>query len=338
VQGTTADEFDYDPFLTKFPILKEANLRIGTVSWGFSKYIKLLLQEGRISTAVNYHASYSSLKKFQLPDRFSDITATYLTRYEQWLLGQNLSKSTIGFYVRPLRCIFNEAIIAGVIKKEKCYPFGRRKYQIPTGRNIKKALSLADVEKIYYYECDPSNPSEERARDFWLFSYFGNGMNIKDVALLRNKDVHGEMLMFERAKTERAMRSDPKVITVFITEDMRRIMDRWGNKVTDPNCYIFPILAPGESPLRKYELVQLFVSLVNKWMREIAKRLGIDKNITTYVARHTFSTVLKRSGASTEYIQEALGHVDLRTTENYLDSFEMGVKKEFAGKLTAFKN
>jgi site-specific recombinase XerD len=72
-------------------------------------------------------------------------------------------------------------------------------------------------------------------------------------------------------------------------------------------------------------------------MAEIMKRLNIQKRATTYVARHTFSTVLKRSGVSTEYIQEALGHVDLRTTENYLDSLAMEVKKEFAGKLVAFK-
>jgi site-specific recombinase XerD len=46
---------------------------------------------------------------------------------------------------------------------------------------------------------------------------------------------------------------------------------------------------------------------------------------------------MKRSGASTEYIHEALGHTNIKTTENYLDSFEKEVKKEFANKLVAFK-
>lgn len=71
--------------------------------------------------------------------------------------------------------------------------------------------------------------------------------------------------------------------------------------------------------------------------KRIVKKLGIDKKPTTYVARHTFSTVLKRSGASTEYIQEALGHTNIKTTENYPDSFEKEVKKEFALRLTSFK-
>jgi len=77
--------------------------------------------------------------------------------------------------------------------------------------------------------------------------------------------------------------------------------------------------------------------LINEWMERIRKKLGINKKTTTYVARHTFSTVLKRSGVSTEYIQEALGHANIKTTENYLDSFGKEIKKEFANRLTSFK-
>ncbi|WP_363433230.1 tyrosine-type recombinase/integrase [Chitinophaga ginsengisegetis] len=32
------------------------------------------------------------------------------------------------------------------------------------------------------------------------------------------------------------------------------------------------------------------------------------------MARHTFSTILKRSGVSTEFIQESLGHTSMKTT------------------------
>jgi site-specific recombinase XerD len=72
-------------------------------------------------------------------------------------------------------------------------------------------------------------------------------------------------------------------------------------------------------------------------MKIILANVGIDKKVTTYVARHTFSTVLKRSGASTEFIQEALGHSDIKTTENYLDSFDREIKKELASQLISFK-
>lgn len=71
-------------------------------------------------------------------------------------------------------------------------------------------------------------------------------------------------------------------------------------------------------------------------MAEMCANLKLKK-ITTIYGRHSYSTVMKRSGASTEFIQEALGHADKKTTENYLDSFENEVKKEFAAMLMAFK-
>jgi len=41
-----------------------------------------------------------------------------------------------------------------------------------------------------------------------------------------------------------------------------------------------------------------------------------------HVARHTYATVLKRSGVDIAIISESLGHSDITTTQIYLDSFE----------------
>ncbi|MEO6548334.1 MAG: site-specific integrase [Ferruginibacter sp.] len=338
LQVASKNDFDYSSFHKKFPILLEEYSIPGTIFFSYLNFIKKILRESRISSAMYYHCSYISLKKFRGNVRFEEVTVSFLHDYENWLNNQNISKTTIGMYLRPLRAIFNEAVEDGIIKKEKCYPFGRRKYRIPASRNTKKALDLADLKKIYYYECDPKNESEQRAKDYWLFSYFGNGMNPKDIACLKFKNIHDDYIVFERSKTERALRSDPKPITVFINDDMRAIIGRMGNKDTSPNNYIFPVMDIGISPLRQYELMQLFVHFINEWMKHILKNLGINKKATTYVARHTFSTVLKRSGASTEYIQEALGHSDIKTTENYLDSFDKEIKKEYASRLTSFKD
>jgi integrase/recombinase XerD len=332
-----AFDFDYSPFHKKFPILLEACDNAATLTSNYKSYIQNLLREGRIGSAVSYNCSYVSLKKFAGNVPLTAITASFLIEYEQCQKSNNISKSTIGIYLRPLRAIFNEAIEAGIISRQKNYPFGRRKYQIPTSRNVKKALDLNDIEKIYNYQCCAGNENEQRAKDFWLFSYFGNGMNPKDIANLKYKNINDDYLTFERSKTERSMRSDPKPITVFISEDMHAIINRWGNKDRASNNYIFPILETCCSPLRQYQLVQNFIGVINDWMKHILKQLGIDKKATTYVARHSFSTILKRSGASTEFIQEALGHSHLKTTEYYLGSFDKEVKKEFAGRLTSFK-
>jgi integrase len=56
----------------------------------------------------------------------------------------------------------------------------------------------------------------------------------------------------------------------------------------------------------------------------------------TYVARHSYATVLKRSGANISYISESLGHSNLKTTENYLASFEKEERIKNAAFLTNF--
>lgn len=326
--------FDRKLYEHRFPIFKEAASESGRLLAIFLHYIDKLLQEHRIGTAVSYQTSYYSIIKYRGNVRLTDITVSFLNQYESWMLAQDYSKTTVGIYVRQLRTLFNEAIELGIIKREK-YPFGRRKYQPPTGRNVKRSLTLENVATLYYYE--PQCKQEQWAKDFWFFSYLANGINTKDIALLKFRNIQGDYLVFERAKTEKSTRSDPRPISVYITEDLRAIIDRWANKDGSPGNFIFPVLSQGITPMRQYELIELFIQSINDWMKKIRMKLGIEKSVTTYVARHTFSTVMKRSGASTEFIQEALGHTNIKTTENYLDSFEKEVKKEFANRLVSFK-
>ena len=74
---------------------------------------------------------------------------------------------------------------------------------------------------------------------------------------------------------------------------------------------------------------------INKRMQEVGEQLEIG-NISTYTARHSFATVLKRAGANIAYISESLGHQDLKTTENYLASFEREEREKNAALLTNF--
>ena len=78
-----------------------------------------------------------------------------------------------------------------------------------------------------------------------------------------------------------------------------------------------------------------FTRAINKRMKEVGEQLGIG-NISTYTARHSFATVLKRAGANIAYISESLGHQDLKTTENYLASFEREERQKNAELLTKF--
>jgi integrase/recombinase XerD len=301
----------------------------------FNQLIERLTQDGRAGTASSYNCAYKSLKNFTGSDilPFASVTVDFLHAYERWMLDSDKSITTVGIYLRALRAVYNDAISSGDAHKDS-YPFEKRKYVIPAGRNVKKALSLSEIEKIFNYE--PAHEGEEKARDFWVFSYMCNGINVKDMARLKYENIVGDEITFIRAKTERTSRQNIKPIVAILTPETKSIIERWGNKPKKGDNYVFPILTKGLSPVEELAKVRYATKAINKYIKRIALAVGIEKNVSTYYARHSFSTVLKQSGASMELISESLGHSNLKTTQSYLDSFEKDIKKQFAARLTNF--
>lgn len=288
-----------------------------SIAFGFDDYIKELREEGRIGTAVSYHVAKVSLEKFRPGLKFADITKTLLSKYEHWMVASGKSRTTVGIYLRSLRTIFNRARI-----DKNLYPFGEEtkgKYSIPTGRNIKKALTLNQIAQIFSYL--PKTTGEVMAKDYWVFIYLCNGLNVKDLCLLRWKNINGNVLSFERSKTMRSKRDGKKII-VSLKPQAREVIARWGQRSINPDCYVFPHLQKGITPEREREIIQQLTKTINKYMKRIGKDLGIAHNITTYTARHSFASILKRSGANASFISDSLGHSSITTTEHYLAGFE----------------
>jgi len=283
-----------------------------------------LLQKGSKGTSECYKSSESSIKAYlkakKLPHPiFEDITPEWLTKYEEWMLSRGRSVTTVGIYMRNIRTLMNIAIDKGLLNHE-AYPFGKRKYIIPATRNIKKALHKDDIKNIYNYS--PISKQEEYAKDMWMFSYLCNGMNIKDIALLKHSSLVNNQIEFIRAKTANTKKQDSKPIRANINSPMRAIMHKWGKHSIDPEEYLFDILAKNDDSEEIFRKVKQTTKNINKYMKKIGVKLGIEQPLTTYVARHSFATILKNSDTSVQYISEALGHTSLQTTAIYLDSFE----------------
>ena len=304
------------------------------------EYNEELARQERLTTAESYRSALKSFKQFTSDARktklmLAEITPDWLNRYEKSMLDNGSSLTTVGIYLRNLRTILNKAIEEGNLASE-FYPFGKHKYQIPAGKNIKKALAINNIKKIYEYKA--ATPSEEKAKDLWLFSYLCNGANVKDIARLQYKNITLKNITFIRSKTERATKSNQKAITIVLLPEIQSIIDKWGVAPKDQETYVFDIISETDSPQVVLTKIKQATKTINKYMDRIGLSLGIDFKLTTYSARHSFATVLKRSGAPIEFISESLGHKDLRTTENYLDSFEDEIKESFQKKLLDFNN
>ena len=64
------------------------------------------------------------------------------------------------------------------------------------------------------------------------------------------------------------------------------------------------------------------ITKVNTRLKMIGKELDLSIPITTYVARHTQATVMKRAGVPTAVISQIMGHSSEKVTQIYLDHFD----------------
>jgi len=66
--------------------------------------------------------------------------------------------------------------------------------------------------------------------------------------------------------------------------------------------------------------------VVGIMIRTYARKAGIGKQVTAHCLRHTFATALVKNGADIRAVQKMLGHVDLKTTEQYIRSLGLDIK------------
>ena len=321
----TFEELDYE-FTKK--VAQVANRK--SVYHLFDDIIEKLYTEGRIGSASVYNDARNSLKKFKPKLTFLQVNVQLLKEYDAKLKSEGKSISTIGIYMRHLRAVYNRAIEAEIID-QKYYPFGKNKFQIKAPLNIKKALTIEQIKKVIDYKVE-KDTNQHLARDMWIFSYFCNGMNIKDILHLKFKNILGETIQYDRSKTSNTIQN-PKPILINLLPQAIEIIDRWADKNRKENNYVFPILKNYMDEVQKQKTKDQFVHVINHHMKKIGIDIGYDKPLTTYAARHSFATVLKRSGAPMELISESLGHKSLQTTEAYLDSFEDNTRRKFMENL-----
>lgn len=313
--------FTWDKFEQRF---NRPTASIGNVFYYYDEIAKKLRSEDRIGTAVSYEFSKKSLVDFLESQgkktealNFETITTDFLNAYERWMLRQGKGLTTIGIYLRPLRAIFNAAIEAEEVSKE-IYPFKKGKYQIPAGKNVKKALSTSDLKKLYEFKTE--DELIIKARAFWFFSYLCNGINVRDICELKYKSIQDDRITYVRTKTRNTTKANQTTIVAAMTPEALAVILRYGNKKSSQEAYVFPVFSPTMNAQQKHRATQNFTKFINQHIKRLAKLVGVKEGISTYYARHTFSTISVRSGASVEFIQKSLGHQNIKTTMSYIGS------------------
>lgn len=334
-EARTIEPFDFHLFEKK---LYRQSGEGENIVYHYEQIIAELQKDNQFGTASGYDLSLKSIQRFikyngkTNTERilFRDITSKWLNEFERFLVKEeNKSLTTVSIYSRCLRAVFNRAIKSRDIDKAQ-YPFGTEGYQVPAVKRVKKALSNADLKKIF--DAKTASVEETRARDFFFFSYSCNGVNVKDIALIKPENIKGDTVKFFRAKTIRTSKENLFEVVIYLTDFAKGVIDKYKTA----GEYLFPILRSDMSEIQKHKAVKNFTRFINQHLKKIALREGVTGDISSYFARHSFSTNAIRSGASMEMVSEALGHADIATTKGYFAGFEDSAKKELMEKLMKF--
>ena len=286
-----------------------------TVGSLMQEHIKELRDADRTGYALSMEQVYNSLVKFSghLDIPFSDIDIQWLKKYEQWLRSNGLAENTIGIRFRTLRRIYNIALERKLVKPED-YPFKSFGVSRLHQNTPKRAVNKDCIRKILNYPTEDKRYYCSLAIDLFKFSYFMGGINFADMAYLTGRNIMDGRLVYSRRKTK-------KIINLPLQQDALDVL----NKYRSESDYLFPIFLPyHKTEQQRRNRLHKVITKVNDALKDIGKELGIPIDLTTYVARHSYATVLKRSGVSTAIISESLGHSSEKVTQIYLDSFENG--------------
>jgi integrase len=307
----------------------------------FDELINQFEKTGNVGNRKVYRDVHNNLRRFIGEGKdvsFEAVTVKFCNEWENKMRSEGLTEITLSVKFRTLRAVLNKAIANGYTKPTS-YPFSRNtaetnKFQIGKfdTRTTKRAISKADIRKIEAYQPTPYvgpyaslRDTTERillAKDLFMFSYYCGGINFVDMATLRWKNIGKDLddkprLAYTRQKTggKFSLRLMPVVLN---------ILERYKPDEVHSDSYVFPILNTTlhKTPSQIHNRCSKVMGHVNADLKIIGTSVGIKTPLTTYVARHSFATALKRSGVATAVISEIFQHPDGRTTQIYLAEFD----------------
>ena len=276
----------------------EKTLAPGTIrNFGITEnYVNRFLKQKLKTTDVNLN---------QLNYKFISDLEMFLVNYYQKGHPRAMSHNTVMKHLQRLRKIVNLAYQLEWIEKD---PFIRWK---PTfeqkQRDFLGQNELNNLE-TYHFPIDRL----DRVRDLFVFSCY-TGISYSDImGLTKNNLITGmdgkSWIATKRLKTKTTVR-------VPLLEPAQKILDKYeSHPVTMHSGTLLPKITNEKT---------------NLYLKEIADAVGIKKNLTFHMARHTFATTVTLSnGVPIETVSKLLGHTKLATTQIYARVLDKKVSED----------
>ena len=275
---------------TKVQKAKKEHARFQTSPTGFIDFFKAEVAKEHLAPATlsRRNTVLDSIVEFGQLNKFKDLTPENIRAYDEFLHEDDKRQDqTVICYHKILKKFITlafdlEYITKNPYKSPLC-KFNRGEYK------ERKPLSEDELVKIRCLELN--SQKEERARDLFIFSAY-TGLAYVD---MQNFDFY---TMTEKQGN-----------TYYID----------GARVKTGHTFFTPILPPAMEVLIKYNfhLPRISNQKLNDYLHLIEAKAGINKSMTTHVARHSFATLVLSHDIPIENVARMMGHTNVKTTQIY---------------------
>lgn len=281
------------------------------------KYIEQLFKDGKHATYKKYKSVIKKLRFYTnektLP--IKSISLEFIKGYEDYLmnyLGNNRNTTTVN--LKTLAKLVGD-IYRNFDMDETGNPFRRMKFK--REQTERTYLEIDEIRKIQDLKIKLQSPLYD-ARELFLFECY-TGIRISDILTLKWRNVTNKNITIRMRKTEKELTVPLHDQIKAILEKRRKIIENNGGQIL-PDNYVFNVLKVDVDNVTAQDTLNAISSataIINKQLKRIAEKVGIEKNLSTHVGRHSFATMLVTGDVNLTVIKELLGHSDVKVTQVY---------------------
>lgn len=275
-------------------------------------------------TAEGYTTALNAVKRFIGTDRLdiNDITRAWVHRFRDFLenepavqgKGMTYKKKSRGsravsYYLGCIRHLHNQARMTynddegGQVFIPR-QPFLEKNIIPRQPLTDHRVISVAQIRKIMDVELKPGSRAE-MARDVFMLSFALAGTNTVDIYKMKRSSLKGDLLTFNRSKTERS-RQDHARITLKVLSLAKVIIEKYAATEGD-KLMLFS---------ERYCNSKGFCRACDLGLKVVAEKAGIDESLTTYYYRHSWATIARN-----------VCHVDFDTVNAGLNHVHRGADR-----------
>lgn len=278
----------------------------------------------RYGTAKTYRDSLASFSSFRNGKdiTFDDLNEDIINQYEAWMKNKGLKRNSSSCYLRTFKTLYLKAVDMGLTDDRDIF----RHVFTGFATTTKRAISIDAIKAIRKLNLE-NNPALAFARDMFMLSLYLQGMAFVDIAYLKKSDIRNGQLQYSRKKSG-------QTLTISWEKPMQEIVDAYSH-LTKDTPYLLPIITKQDGMERKqYEKAE---HNVNRNLKKIGEMAGLHIPLTTYVARHSWASIMRDMGNDITVVGKGLGHSDIKTTQIYLSTIDnstvMRANKRFLGRI-----